>query len=78
MAERVTLDAQGLKCPLPILRAGKAIRPLKTGDVLVVLATDPGAPADFQAFCATTGNRLIGIRERDGVYEVEIERVVRS
>ncbi|MGH6718228.1 MAG: sulfurtransferase TusA family protein [Alphaproteobacteria bacterium] len=74
MVERVTLDAQGLKCPLPILRAGKAMRPLQPGDVLVVLATDPGAPADFRAFCATTGHRLIGIRERDGVFTVEIER----
>lgn len=54
-----TLDAQGLNCPLPILRAKKALQTLKPGGTLEVLATDPGAVKDFQAFCRTTGNELV-------------------
>ncbi len=58
MADLV-LDAKGLNCPLPILRAKKALKELATGKTLEVLATDPGAVADFQAFCRTTGNELV-------------------
>ena len=47
-----TLDVTGLKCPLPILRAKKALAQLQGGDVLTVLATDAGAPDDFAAFCS--------------------------
>ncbi|MGC8521110.1 MAG: sulfurtransferase TusA family protein [Steroidobacteraceae bacterium] len=54
-----TLDAKGLNCPLPILRAKKALQSLPTGGTLEVLATDPGAVKDFQAFCRTTGNELV-------------------
>lgn len=58
MADMV-LDAKGLNCPLPILRAKKAIKDLPTGGTLEVLATDPGAVKDFEAFCRTTGNELV-------------------
>lgn len=58
MADMV-LDAKGLNCPLPILRAKKAIKELPTGGTLEVLATDPGAVKDFEAFCRTTGNELV-------------------
>lgn len=58
MADK-TLDAKGLNCPLPILRAKKAINELSSGGTLEVLATDPGAVADFAAFCRTTGNELL-------------------
>ena len=54
-----TLDAKGLNCPLPILKAKKAIMALPVGGTLEVLATDPGAVKDFQAFARTTGHELI-------------------
>lgn len=74
MAEH-TLDAKGLLCPLPVLRARKALRNLNIGDVLVVEATDPAAPKDFAAFCETTGNRLTANTRDDGVHVLEIERL---
>ena len=54
-----TLDAKGLNCPLPILKAKKALPTLPPGGTLEVLATDPGAVKDFQAFARTTGHELI-------------------
>jgi len=54
-----TLDLTGLKCPLPILRAKKALATLDSGATLTILATDPGAPADFAAFCHHTGHELL-------------------
>jgi tRNA 2-thiouridine synthesizing protein A len=54
-----TLDAKGLNCPLPILRAKKALSTLPPGGTLEVLATDPGAVKDFEAFCRTTGHELV-------------------
>ena len=53
------LDARGLNCPLPILRTKKAIAELNSGEVLKIVATDPGAVKDFEAFCRTTGNELV-------------------
>jgi len=58
MADQV-LDAKGLNCPLPILRAKKALKDLPTGGTLEIHATDPGAVKDFEAFCRTTGNELV-------------------
>lgn len=55
----VVLDAKGLNCPLPILRAKKALKEMGTGQTLEVQATDPGAVKDFEAFCRTTGNELV-------------------
>ncbi len=57
------LDARGLNCPLPILRAKKAINKLEAGQVLKIVATDPGSVKDFEAFCNQTGNELIGTSE---------------
>jgi tRNA 2-thiouridine synthesizing protein A len=54
------LDARGLKCPLPVLKARKALKSLGAGDALAILVTDPGAPADFAHFCAVTGTLLLG------------------
>ncbi len=54
-----TLDAKGLNCPLPILKAKKALKTLPTGGTLEILATDPGSVKDFEAFCRTTGNELV-------------------
>jgi tRNA 2-thiouridine synthesizing protein A len=67
MADK-TLDAKGLNCPLPILKAKKAIAELPKGATLEVLATDPGAVADFQAFCRATGNTLVEHSENGGIY----------
>ena len=53
------LDARGLNCPLPILRTKKALSDLQSGQVLKVLATDPGSVKDFQAFSKQTGNELL-------------------
>jgi tRNA 2-thiouridine synthesizing protein A len=53
------LDARGLNCPLPILRAKKALNDMQSGQVLKILATDPGAVKDFQAFSKQTGNELL-------------------
>jgi tRNA 2-thiouridine synthesizing protein A len=53
------LDASGLICPLPVLRAKKALKPLAPGQTLRVIATDPAAAKDFPAFCDATGNQLI-------------------
>jgi tRNA 2-thiouridine synthesizing protein A len=62
------LDATGLKCPLPVLKAKKALRSVPPGGTLEVLATDPGAVEDFAAFCRTTGVQLVQQNEQDGVF----------
>lgn len=64
----VVLDASGLKCPLPVLKAKKAMKALGHDETLKVLSTDSGAPADFKAFCEMTGYRLVESSEKDGVY----------
>jgi tRNA 2-thiouridine synthesizing protein A len=53
------LDARGLNCPLPILKAKKALTELRSGEVLRIMATDPGSVRDFQAFAKQTGNALL-------------------
>jgi tRNA 2-thiouridine synthesizing protein A len=57
------LDARGLNCPLPILRAKKALNDMQSGQVLKILATDPGSVKDFQAFAKQTGNDLLSQAE---------------
>ena len=68
------LDATGLKCPLPVLKARRALNRMQTGDILRVSATDPGSPADMRAFCESQGHVLLSSTERDGVFRYEIER----
>ncbi len=62
------LDTKGLNCPLPILKTKKRLKDVPEGGLLRVLATDPGAVGDFQAFCQATGHTLVENREEDGVY----------
>lgn len=69
-----TLDAKGLNCPLPILRAKKALKEMQPGQILAVEATDPGSAKDFESFCAQTGNQLVKASEASGVYYYEIRR----
>jgi tRNA 2-thiouridine synthesizing protein A len=73
MADQV-LDVKGLNCPLPILRAKKALKDVPTGGTLQILATDPGAVKDFEAFCRTTGNELLESKEQDKVFSFVIKR----
>jgi tRNA 2-thiouridine synthesizing protein A len=73
MADQV-VDAKGLNCPLPILRAKKALQPMAGGSLLEVLATDPGAVKDFQAFCRTTGNTLVESTTEGNVFRFLIRR----
>ncbi|MBT5047656.1 MAG: sulfurtransferase TusA family protein [Rhodospirillaceae bacterium] len=68
------LDAQGLKCPLPVLRARKALRDVAPGEALTILATDPAAPRDFEAFCEQTGHPLVSCVEDTGVYTIILRR----
>jgi tRNA 2-thiouridine synthesizing protein A len=70
------LDARGLKCPLPVLKARKALKTVTVGTVLTVLTTDPGAPEDFAHFCRTTGNELIGTEHAAGHDRIAIRRLV--
>jgi len=59
MQAQKELDARGMNCPLPILKAKKALADMRSGEVLKVLATDPGSMRDFQAFARQTGNELV-------------------
>jgi tRNA 2-thiouridine synthesizing protein A len=59
------LDARGLNCPLPILRAKKALNDMQSGQVLRIVATDPGSVKDFQAFAKQTGNDLLSQAEAE-------------
>jgi tRNA 2-thiouridine synthesizing protein A len=68
------LDARGLKCPLPVLRARKAIQGLVPGAVLHILATDPGSVRDFEAFCAATGHALVEQTEQDGAFSFRVQK----
>ncbi|MDA1326674.1 MAG: sulfurtransferase TusA family protein [Proteobacteria bacterium] len=70
----VLLDAQGLMCPLPVLRARKKISEIAPGELLTVLATDPAALRDFQAFCEQTGHPFVSGVEAGGVYTIVLQR----
>ena len=59
MEAQKEIDTRGLNCPLPILKAKKALADMTSGDVLKVVATDPGSVRDFQAFARQTGNELV-------------------
>jgi TusA-related sulfurtransferase len=67
------IDTRGLNCPLPILRAKKALADLVSGQVLKVVSTDPGSMRDFKAFCKQTGNELLSQQtiENDFVHFVK-------
>ena len=72
MADK-TLDTKGLTCPLPILKAKKALSELPKGGKLEVLATDPGSVPDFKAFCESTGNIMLDQSEAAGIYRFVIQ-----
>ncbi|WP_090684838.1 sulfurtransferase TusA family protein [Paraburkholderia phenazinium] len=62
------VDARGLNCPLPILRAKKALADMESGQILKVLATDPGSQRDFAAFSKQTGNEIVEVSTQDKVF----------
>ena len=68
------LDAKGLNCPLPVLKAKLALTRMQPGEILYVEATDPHARIDFEAYCARTGHDIIRISETGGVIEFLIRR----
>ncbi|MEO1193540.1 MAG: sulfurtransferase TusA family protein [Pseudomonadota bacterium] len=75
MREHHQLDARGLKCPLPVLKARRALKTLAAGEVLEVLASDPSAPQDFRSFCETTGHVLQASEEPEaGLYRFLVEK----
>ena len=74
MAATLELDTRGLNCPLPVLKAQKAMRGLETGARLLVRATDPKAPADFVQFCEATGHVLVENALADDHFVVVIEK----
>jgi tRNA 2-thiouridine synthesizing protein A len=70
---KANLDARGLFCPMPILKASQMLETLGKGEVLEVLADDPAAPSDFVAFAKRTGNLLLANEEKDGTYRFVLE-----
>jgi tRNA 2-thiouridine synthesizing protein A len=68
------LDASGLNCPLPILRAKKTLNAMSSGQVLHVVATDPGSVKDFDAFAKQTGNELMESKEEGGKFHFLIKK----
>ena len=68
------LDVRGLNCPLPILRTKKALAGIESGQILRILATDPGSVKDFAAFARQTGNELLEQREENQVFEYFLKR----
>jgi tRNA 2-thiouridine synthesizing protein A len=70
----VVLDARGLLCPMPLLKARQALMVVGRGATICVLATDPGSVADFTNFCDATGHRLVASERQDDVYLLVIEK----
>lgn len=68
------LDTRGLTCPLPVLKAKKAMASLLQGQILEIMATDPGSVADFAVFCKIGGHELLEQSEQAGVYRFTIQR----
>ena len=71
----MVLDAKGLNCPLPILRAKKALNDVPAGGLLEIHATDPGSVRDFEAFCRQTGNELLASSQDGTVFKFVIKRL---
>jgi len=74
MTPRSTLDAKGLACPLPVVKARLEIEKLDSGEVLEVLATDPGSVSDFDNWTKMSGHELVASSENDGVYAYLIKK----
>ncbi|MST31122.1 sulfurtransferase TusA family protein [Acidimicrobiaceae bacterium USS-CC1] len=69
-----TLDCTGLQCPLPVIKTAQAMKGLGEGDILELLATDPGVEPDMTAWASRTGNHLLSITQEAGVFHVLLRR----
>jgi tRNA 2-thiouridine synthesizing protein A len=69
-----TVDAKGLSCPMPIVKTAQAVKNVPAGELIEVLATDPGSVKDFAAWTRSTGNAIVEQSEADGVYRFVIKR----
>lgn len=69
-----TIDATGYNCPIPVLKARKAIKGMSSGDELIVLASDPASAIDIPHFCNTTGHELLEQSEDKGVFRYRIRK----
>lgn len=72
--EPVLLDATGLRCPLPVLRARKKLQAVAPGGLLVVRATDRAAPADFEAFCREAGHSFVGTETAGDIFTITLRK----
>jgi tRNA 2-thiouridine synthesizing protein A len=70
-----TLDVKGKACPIPVVKTAKAMKEMQPGEVLEVLATDPGVEADMHAWTKQTGNELVSISQDEGVFRVLLRKV---
>jgi tRNA 2-thiouridine synthesizing protein A len=70
----VRVDARGLSCPMPIVKTAQAVKPVASGALIEVLATDPGSTKDFAAWCRSTGNELVDQSSDGAVYRFVIRR----
>jgi tRNA 2-thiouridine synthesizing protein A len=68
------LDAKGLNCPLPILKAKVLLNKMQAGEILYVEATDPHSVIDFEAYCARTDHKLLNIEEEENLFKFYIRR----
>ncbi|MFQ5856405.1 MAG: sulfurtransferase TusA family protein [Anaerolineae bacterium] len=68
------LDCSGLLCPIPVIKTSKAIKEIEVGQVLKMIATDPGAPADMEAWSRQTGNELLTSEQENGNFTFYIRR----
>lgn len=75
MEADATLDTFGLLCPMPIIKTAQKMKDLQVGEVLEILATDPGIREDMPAWCRATGNEYLGLEERDGEYRVYVHKL---
>ena len=69
-----TVDCRGASCPMPVVRTAQAMKDLATGQVLLVLATDPGVEPDMKAWASRTGNELLGIDREGDTFRVLLRR----
>ena len=69
-----TLDARGLKCPMPVVKTSQEVKKIEVGAILQVLATDPGSIADITAWTKSTGNELLSMDQGDGIFQFLIRR----
>lgn len=69
-----TLDCRGLLCPMPIIEVSKAIKSIEVGQILEMVATDPGSKADMEAWVRQTGHKLLDVQEEGGLFKFYVRR----